>query len=208
MKNYYLIIILIISSIIISACQSDQDNNDAEKPPSIDEISNSKSSENTIVKDSTEIDKKEKPDKTNKEIISEEEQEEKIKKEAAELRRAKDIDELIPSLVNTKINPDNLNMAFETKRKDSYVDLFPLLFENEKTSYHIQFLVSVNKYSIQKLEKIFADSVIVYVTSHKGLYKYSIGKFDSQDEARAKINDYKTKHDLEDAVIAYYGEAF
>jgi len=193
MKNYYIIILILITSTIIAACQSDQQNSDAEKLPSIDEISNSNSLENTIVKDSSENDITKTSESTIKKNISEEEKEEIIKKEAAELRKAKDIDELIPTLVNTKINPDNLNMAFETKRKNSYVDLFPLLFENEKTSYHIQFLVSVNKYSIQKLEKIFKDSVIVYVTSHKGLYKYSIGKFDSQDEARANINDFKSK---------------
>jgi hypothetical protein len=210
MKKYILNIIISSAMILTFACQSDEENKAVDKLPSIDEISNKTEVNTTEINEEIGADSiieteakdisENKPDQIDKE--------KKIKEEAAKIRRAKDIDDLIPTYVNTRVNPDNLNMAFEAKRKESHVKLYPILLEDEKEYYHIQFLVSVNKYSLLQLEEIFPDSVVVYVTSHKGLYKYAIGQFKTPDQARSKINDFKEKYNLGDAVLAYYGEAF
>lgn len=189
---------------LIMSCEEDKAKDSGDKLPQAIEENNSqsaaKSTEDSIVKSTDEQD----DNKNTKQTASE-----NPNTKNSNIETAPDIDDHLQGQINTKYNPDNLNMSFDEKRDNSHIKLFPLLFNEEKSHYYIQFLVTVNKKNIEYFEDLISDKeATIYVTKHKGLFKYAISRYETYEEAKAKVDSIQKKHNLEDIQVAFYGEAF
>jgi hypothetical protein len=139
---------------------------------------------------------------TEEDIVKEKEREELLREETAE-----DLESELSKKVNVSVNPDNDNGAFEIK-EDAQITVVPIITEDDKSKYYVQFTIKINKISKVDLSKFFPDTQKIYVVQHKGLYKYSVGQFDDEKAAAEykKVVDKEFKFTKSE--VATYSEAW
>ena len=178
--------------------------NDANNDAAFDE-----STEDAIVKsDIVEVDDQKKVTKTKavshadkKTDVSDEEPVEK--KEDVVLSESLDL----KTKRNVKYNPDNANAPVEIEEKSS-ITLVPIFSDDDLGKYYVQFKESPSKMSKKDVEALLKNNHKVYVVSHQGLYKYCVGKSNSEAEAKAFQKEFIKLHSKSKTTVVTYKSAW
>ena len=221
MKELNVLIIFLIV-FVLTSCQNDVKTDVVEKSVVVEDTSNietsvgeNKENEN-IVEKKLDIKESKKSKELEKkpvivEEIKEKEVKEVIKPKKGEINMIEETAEDLEKEVNVKVarvvNPDNDNGSFEIK-EDATITVVPVLTAEDKGKYYVQFKIKVSKISKSDLAKFFPESQKIYVVQHQGLYKYCVGQFDNEEDAKA----YKKKVDKEfgfkSSEVASYSDAW
>lgn len=172
------------SSVIIAEVPKD-DKEEEEVQTKTDKVSSTASTQTKLTK------------KQITEVISEEEA----------IKTAEDLSGELNNEVNRKANPDNYNGV---KEIDTIVNvmLVPVYSEPDLNKYFVQVAVKVHKMSRVELGKIFPSNEAVYILQHEGLYKYCLGKFDTENEAANYKKDIDKKYKFKDTQVVTFQQAW
>lgn len=146
----------------------------------------------TVIKE-TKIEKptiKTQPKKNNKEEVLEAKKEISKAEREEEIRLSESID--LSTDRNQSYNPDNANAPIELE-EDNSIELKPIFSAKDLEKYYVVFKESHAKISRKELSKLLKKNQIVYVVNHQGIYKYSVGKSENENDA----NIFKTTFDKE-----------
>ncbi len=108
---------------------------------------------------------------------------------------------------NVKYNPDNANAPVEIEEKSS-ITLIPIFSDDDLAKYYVQFKESPSKMSKKDVEALLKNDHKVYVVSHQGLYKYCVGKSDSEAEAKAFKKKFDKLHSKTKTTVVTYKSAW
>ncbi len=132
----------------------------------------------------------------------------KPKLTAEQIKRAKDLEAMIRDKVNTNPNPDNYNGQVDDKGDKNYTfNLVPILSDDDKNFYFVQFFESPSKLSKDDLRK-YGIKEDIFVVFHGGVFKYCISKSKTEDEATKLKPTIAKKYKLKNLTVETYGEAF
>lgn len=220
MKTYSLFI-AIFASLMVVSCQNDTPQPSAEpvnesaenvvvnSSPAVDsdvvtnELSNN---DNSKVKESNKT--KKVSNYTEKATAKLEKKQSKGSEEKQEVvKTAEDLSGELDNEVNRQANPDNYNGVAKID-SNSNINLVPVFSEKDLNKYYVQVAVKVRKMSKAKLAQVFLSTEPVYVVQNEGLYKYCLGKFDTEAEATAYKKEVDKKYNFKDSQVVTYKQAW
>jgi hypothetical protein len=135
---------------------------------------------------------------------------EKVESDAqakSEPATAQDIDNELNTGINRKMNPDNYNGVNELKN-ESKVELIPIISDTDKSKFYVQFAEKPTKMSKSDLLKISSKLQKVYVINHLGVYKYCVGKFETEAEASAYKMKVPAEFGLKNTQVSTFADAW
>lgn len=220
MKTYSLII-AIFASLMVVSCQNET------PQPTVEPVN--ESAENVVVNSSPAVDSdvvtNELSNNDNEGIIEEvkyEEVSQKNDKNEAKLDEkqvkpvedkeetivtAEDLSGELDNEVNRQANPDNYNGVADIDTKSS-INLVPVFSEKDLNSYYVLIAIKVHKMSKSELSQLFPSSESVYVIQNEGLYKYCLGKFETEAEALSYKKDIDKKYSFKDSQVVTFKQAW
>jgi len=138
--------------------------------------------------------------------------EEKIdKKDEGKINMREETAADLENEVNVKVaraaNPDNDNGSFEIK-EDATINIVPVLSAEDKAKYYVQFKIKVSKISKADLSRFFPDTQKIYVVQHQGLYKYCVGQFDNENDAKVYKKQVDKEFGFKNSEVATYSDAW
>ncbi len=169
---------------------------------SIDTLSKTITKEKAVIKEPTKK-KRIKKQKETKIVTNKKEENKKSKT----IKTSKDLGNIMDEEVNRQANPDNSNGIAEIK-SDSDIKLIPVFTDADKAKYYVQVIVKVHKMSKSELSKVFSDSQKVYIVNYQGLYKYCVGQFNTEKEAKAYKTKTDKKYGFKGSQVVTYKEAW
>lgn len=128
-------------------------------------------------------------------------------KNAQQLEKAKDVDDQLGTKVNKAKNPDNMNGS-EDVDVQSNITLVPVISEADKAFYYVQILESPTKLAKNYFDKYFKSKQEVYVISEGGVYKYCVGKYKTEAEAKSYVTEVKTKYKFKKATVVSFSQSW
>lgn len=220
MKNFSLII-AIFAFLMVVSCQNDT------TPPSVEpvnepienEVVNSTQPADSIVvsNELSDNDSEEVTDANTSIQLSHQKVNAKAKIENKEeklavdkeqtIKTAEDLSGELNNEVNRQANPDNYNGVAEIDSK-SDVKLVPVFTDAELNNYFVQVAIKVRKMSKSELGQIFPSTETIYIVQHEGLYKYCMGKFESEAEAVAYKKQIDKKYNFQDTQVVTFKQAW
>lgn len=123
------------------------------------------------------------------------------------IEKAKDVDAQLSTKVNKSKNPDNMNGSEDTEIQ-SNISLIPVISEADKAFYYVQIVESPTKLSKNYFDKYFKTKQEVYVISEGGVYKYCIGKYKNEADAKSFMKDVKSKYRFKNISIASFSQSW
>jgi len=133
------------------------------------------------------------------------------KKDEGEINMREETAADLENEVNVKVarvaNPDNDNGSFEIK-EDATIAIVPVLTAEDKAKYYVQFKIKVSKMSKADLSRFFPDTQKIYVVQHQGLYKYCVGQFDVEEDAKTYKKQVDKEFGFKNSEVATYSDAW
>ena len=123
------------------------------------------------------------------------------------IEKAKDVDAQLSTKVNKSKNPDNMNGSEDTEIQ-SNITLIPVISEADKAFFYVQILESPTKLSKNYFDKYFKTKQDVYVISEGGVYKYCIGKYKNETDAKSYMKEVKSKFRFKSISIASFSQTW
>jgi len=120
---------------------------------------------------------------------------------------AEDLEKEVNVKVARVANPDNDNENFEIK-EDASLIVVPVLTAEDKAKYYVQFKIKVSKISKSDLSRFFPDTQKIYVVQHQGLYKYCVGQFDNEEDAKVYKKMVDKEFGFKSSEVATYSDAW
>jgi len=201
-------IVLILLTVFLYSCQNDAK---VDKEDSAIVIHDTVINElSTIVENDAIENKIQKKEEIKKEENKKDIKEKKYSNEGGINMReetAADLEKEVNQKVNRVVNPDNDNGSFEIK-EDATISVIPVITAEDKGKYYVQFKIKVSKLSKSDLSKFFPDSQKIYVVQHQGLYKYSVGQFDNEEDAIEYKKQVDKEFGFKNSEVTTYSDAW